>query len=389
MKEPIYYGLFLDKPLTGTLKNQIPDQHITLAFRPTQEQQDIFNKLLGEEVTVKAIGYANDNKNETIEVEIEGEIPNFNNEGPKHITVSISDGAKPFDSNKLEFTRLPEIFQREFTCTLGAFMDKEKILFHNLDYYKGCEEDFNEKGLELTLDDICAVDKVYDYSEFIFNFYLNETDYKGDRPYNINELAYIASKSYGDDMLFDIKESSFYARELKIDPLAHSDPTMGKIDFGMTYFHRYLKEHPELTGINEEGIEKLITQGKDHKDIIQLIEYSNKIKGDYSHIDFNKLVKEAENFEPIYRRSFFQYYDCKTKEGYFLSNWLKDLKDVIDKQYLLGETPYAFFGYDNLKETLNYAKRSLNSKIEKRIEKYGEDWQRNKPVYEECYSRDR
>lgn len=385
MKEPIYYGLFLDKPLTGTLKNQIPDQHITLAFRPPEEQQDIYNNLLGKSVTVKAIGFANDGKNEAIEVEIEGDIPNFNNEGPKHITVSIADGAKPFDSNKLEFTKLPEMFQKEFDCKLGAFMDKEKILFYDLEYYKDWERLYNEQGLELTLNDMCTVDKAAYYGDFILNTYLNEKDYEGNRPYGIKELAGMASSYRSENLLFDIRESLFYSRELKIDPLAHHDPTMGKIDFGLTYFHRYLKNHPEITGIDDRSLEKLIQDNKSHEDILKLIEYSNKIEGqfkDSNHIRFSDLVREAGRFEPEIGRIGQGNYGCCIR-GYSITEWLKDLKEVIDKQNLLGETPNPYFGQLDIKKSLKYANNNLNAKIERRIKRYGEEWHKNMPVYEE------
>ena len=93
-------------------------------------------------------------------------------------------------------------------------------------------------------------------------------------------------------------------------------------------------------------------------------------------------MREAGRFEPEIGRIGQGNYDCCIR-GYSITEWLKDLKEVIDKQNLLGETPNPYFGQLDIKKSLKHANNNLNAKIERRIKRYGEEWYKNTPVHEE------
>lgn len=108
---PIYFGIFFDKNDvveaagavgTNRLARVIETPHITFAFR--KEMPAEFEALLGSEVSVPVVGYANDGRNEGLEVTLDPSLlPMYNGASSVHVTVSVANGAKPVDTGKLRF----------------------------------------------------------------------------------------------------------------------------------------------------------------------------------------------------------------------------------------------------------------------------------------------
>lgn len=100
----MFIGIFFDNFVTGTLpiKEQQGGLHVTLAYNPSTEQLSALMPFLGKMVEVKIVGYANDNRNEGLQVDFTG-IPYFGAE-KKHITISRVKTAKPVDTGKLDFS---------------------------------------------------------------------------------------------------------------------------------------------------------------------------------------------------------------------------------------------------------------------------------------------
>ena len=99
----IYIGLFLKEQMKGQLERQIKDQHITLQFRPNQEQIDKFIEQFKNtrEISIDIVGYANNGKNEACSVILPYEVECQNKQ--PHITLSVSATGKPVDSGFLSF----------------------------------------------------------------------------------------------------------------------------------------------------------------------------------------------------------------------------------------------------------------------------------------------
>lgn len=113
----IYWGIFLSKSglrsICGkmdspTLEVEVNNPHVTFGFK-TPCPEDI----LGRNAVVEIVGYACDGKNEAFMVDVPGHLASYY-EGADipHVTISVSEGAKPVDSGKLEFEpiNLPEEF---------------------------------------------------------------------------------------------------------------------------------------------------------------------------------------------------------------------------------------------------------------------------------------
>lgn len=89
----------------GKLSCDVEEKHITLKYKPTEEDIKTYLPLVGKEVKIAIIGYANDGYTEGYEVEIL--TPNIPYMGQEkvHITLSYAPekGAKPVDTGKLNF----------------------------------------------------------------------------------------------------------------------------------------------------------------------------------------------------------------------------------------------------------------------------------------------
>ena len=108
MAKIIYIGIFLNAEIKGSMPIAPKDgQHVTLAFRPTPDQLAALEPMYGTRVECRVVGYGNDGNNEGIAVEFDG-VPYFTGL-IKHITLSLSPGAKPLNTAKLDFgPNIPE-----------------------------------------------------------------------------------------------------------------------------------------------------------------------------------------------------------------------------------------------------------------------------------------
>lgn len=113
MKNIIYAGVFFDfadveaavsQKGGATLEKEIALPHVTLAFRPSDEDMRKLQGLLGKEVEVKLDKFAYNNRNAGFRVSIV--TPNSVVEGflkgkLPHITTSVSAEGRPVDTPKL------------------------------------------------------------------------------------------------------------------------------------------------------------------------------------------------------------------------------------------------------------------------------------------------
>ena len=124
----IYTGVFFNKEellkkveFLGEerLERVIADPHVTFAFRP----KTVDTSLFGEKVTVEAVGYGNNGKNEGLVVTLKSnnsKIMEMSKVIPvPHITLSVSADGKPVDTWALAFLEMKEPFIIE--GTFGAF----------------------------------------------------------------------------------------------------------------------------------------------------------------------------------------------------------------------------------------------------------------------------
>ena len=92
------------------LSRVIASPHVTFAYRP----EHIPCELFGTPVSVRVVGYGRNEENEAFSVEFSFLPESLEALAQKikipHITVSVSKGGKPVNSNKLEFTRLENSF---------------------------------------------------------------------------------------------------------------------------------------------------------------------------------------------------------------------------------------------------------------------------------------
>lgn len=101
LKDVVYVGIFTEH-INGTLNKDIPNQHITLAYRPDEEIFQELLKHLGEKCEISVLGYGNDGMNEGLEVEISEDIPYFG-ASQKHITLSIDKASSPVKTGLIDF----------------------------------------------------------------------------------------------------------------------------------------------------------------------------------------------------------------------------------------------------------------------------------------------
>lgn len=88
---------------TGHLERVIEIPHVTFAYKP----EEVDEKLFGEKILVRAVGYANDGENEGIRVEIFSENAQISKMAEQipvpHITLSVSDSGQPVNTCFLRF----------------------------------------------------------------------------------------------------------------------------------------------------------------------------------------------------------------------------------------------------------------------------------------------
>lgn len=108
-EDPPYVGVFLTPESREQLLKDFPPRHddvqadhVTLAFRPTEEQMEALtaDASLGEHMTLKVVGLAEDDKGQVLEVELPGGVERPDGRTP-HVTVSVTSGTPPIYSNEL------------------------------------------------------------------------------------------------------------------------------------------------------------------------------------------------------------------------------------------------------------------------------------------------
>lgn len=102
-KDVMFVGIFVPEIQRGTLENcnNKGGQHITIAYRPSQEAWEKLLPYIGQEVEVIVNSYGNDGQNEGLGVEIDESIPYFG-ATQKHVTLSIAEGAYAVNTGKIE-----------------------------------------------------------------------------------------------------------------------------------------------------------------------------------------------------------------------------------------------------------------------------------------------
>lgn len=109
----IYWGVFFTPEelaangFSGRLPKRILCPHITFEFRPKVMPED-FLSLLGKPVDIIVTGYACNDDNEGLEIEIPQWLKKwYRGANIPHITVSVSQTGKPVNTANLNFVRLP------------------------------------------------------------------------------------------------------------------------------------------------------------------------------------------------------------------------------------------------------------------------------------------
>lgn len=119
MSDKVFYeGLFVDaddlyQKIQPKLARKIRNPHVTTKFDP--RGADLNLEQLGTGARIIAEGYGNDGKNEGLLVRIEADDPVIQEACDKlkvpHITLSVSEGGKPKDTEKLDFKPLERSFE--------------------------------------------------------------------------------------------------------------------------------------------------------------------------------------------------------------------------------------------------------------------------------------
>lgn len=119
-----YEGIFFNKETVNLIHslecNPLPnindEIHCTFKYHP--EEDEIFDEIVGKSFELYLIGYANDGKNSGFKVELSDDlIPyyiNFDEQNPNelkipHITVSLGENAKAYDTKNLKFKPISPI----------------------------------------------------------------------------------------------------------------------------------------------------------------------------------------------------------------------------------------------------------------------------------------
>lgn len=125
----IYTGFFIKGTIPALLPNPIHDLHITHIFHPNP----IPHGLLGEEITVRLVGYANDGKNEGYKVEFvsgsDAAAEAFSEIKNPHVTVSLGKGGIAKTTGDMSFAPLcaPDDSVWEFTAVYGFYLSNGTV----------------------------------------------------------------------------------------------------------------------------------------------------------------------------------------------------------------------------------------------------------------------
>lgn len=119
----LYSGIFFDKNTSNIIKKYEIKRlaksneflHCTFKFKPSENEINEFNKILGKNVELALLGYGSNDKNSGFNVKIPGEFEQFyinydldSKLTTPHITSSISNDGNPIDTKDLEFVKFTE-----------------------------------------------------------------------------------------------------------------------------------------------------------------------------------------------------------------------------------------------------------------------------------------
>lgn len=133
----IYTGVFFDKEYIEDTVNRyitkdrlarvIKNPHVTFTYKP----EEVNPRLFGTMVVFVVIGYANDGKNQGLQVVIARPnarlAPEYVKIGNPHVTISVSADGKPVDTGKMIFTPIEQPFN--IHGYYGAFNGKEVVTY--------------------------------------------------------------------------------------------------------------------------------------------------------------------------------------------------------------------------------------------------------------------
>lgn len=157
----IYIGVFTPElKVSGKLTNEVKDPHITLKFRPNEDEIKRVLNSGQKNVEIFFTGYGLSPKNEGLGVYIPEPLVLYEEIKNPHITISWSEDSTPVRTGELVFDQeIPDFYQEQMEETyrddmygessikgrIGFFQKGGRIIF--LDELIQEEEFFGEKGL--------------------------------------------------------------------------------------------------------------------------------------------------------------------------------------------------------------------------------------------------
>lgn len=106
MNDTIYWAVKLDGASRALLLSKCPPlhtnifaEHMTVVFKPSDDQDNKLKSLLGSNTVLTVVGEAYDDRGQAVAVECEDKVSSMNN--VPHITISCANGTKPVYSNAL------------------------------------------------------------------------------------------------------------------------------------------------------------------------------------------------------------------------------------------------------------------------------------------------
>ena len=154
----IYCGLFFPElKLQPKLKNEVKNPHITLKFRPTEDEiQEILNSgYKGEEISFS--GYECSQNNEGISVislEMFGRVNKLKN---PHITVSYSENSTPVKTGELNMReKVPQFYINQTHDTCRDDVYGEKSIYGQLGF-------FLKGGKVVLINDLISDEEEFDF----------------------------------------------------------------------------------------------------------------------------------------------------------------------------------------------------------------------------------
>jgi len=123
----IYWAALLTPESKDLLLKNVPPihgkvyaEHATIAFKPSEQIDEEFNKSLGKSVSLTVIGLASDDKGQAVEVKGVSR----SDFGTPHITISCAGGTSPFYSNQLLQSNIEILDSFQLIATISKYTDQ-------------------------------------------------------------------------------------------------------------------------------------------------------------------------------------------------------------------------------------------------------------------------